>query len=170
MRSRIESFTFTLLFYLHQTQHKLQKHSVLYISNFLCSCSDWILGRPYNRTQRLEVACWPLVPKFAGSNPTKAVGFFGRKNPQHFFLQKGSKAVYPMSYFTACKRTQKWRGSRHFRQNFSAISRQYFNLPLLGSLASLQTLGASCGESWNALNLWFSSKLGIWRAAGNGTL
>ena len=23
----------------------------------------------------LEVACWPLVPKFAGSNPTEAVGF-----------------------------------------------------------------------------------------------
>jgi hypothetical protein len=28
-----------------------------------------------------------------------------------------------MSCFTACKITQKWRGSRHFRQNFSAISR-----------------------------------------------
>ena len=27
----------------------------------------------------LEVACWPLVPKFAGSNPTKAVGFFRAK-------------------------------------------------------------------------------------------
>ena len=24
----------------------------------------------------LEVACWPLVPKFAGSNPTEAVGSF----------------------------------------------------------------------------------------------
>jgi hypothetical protein len=24
----------------------------------------------------LEVACWPLVPKFAGSNPVEAVGFF----------------------------------------------------------------------------------------------
>ena len=24
----------------------------------------------------LGVACWPLVPKFAGSNPAKAVGFF----------------------------------------------------------------------------------------------
>ena len=24
----------------------------------------------------LEVACWPLVPKFAGSNPTEAFGFF----------------------------------------------------------------------------------------------
>jgi hypothetical protein len=65
---------------------------------------------------------------------------------------------------------QKWRGSRHFRQNFSAISRPQYHLPLLGSLASLQKLGASCGESWNALNPWFSSKLGVGRAAGNGTL
>ena len=24
----------------------------------------------------LEVACWPLVPKFAGSNPAEGVGFF----------------------------------------------------------------------------------------------
>jgi hypothetical protein len=65
----------------------------------------------------LELACWPLVPEFAGSNPAKAVGFFGRKNPQHAFLRRGSKPVCPMSCFTACKRTQKWRGSRHFRQN-----------------------------------------------------
>jgi hypothetical protein len=28
----------------------------------------------------LEVACGPLVPKFAGSNPAEAIGFFGRKN------------------------------------------------------------------------------------------
>jgi hypothetical protein len=111
-----------------------------------------------------------LVPKFVGSNPAEAVGFFGKKNPQHAFLRRGNKAVCPMSCFTACKRTQKWRGSCHFRQNFSAISRPYFHLPLLGSLASLQTLGASCGESWNALNPWFSSKLGVRRAAGNGTL
>jgi hypothetical protein len=55
----------------------------------------------------LEVACWPLVPKFAGSNPAEAVGDFGRKNPQHAFLRRGSKAVCPMSCFTACKRTQK---------------------------------------------------------------
>ena len=27
----------------------------------------------------LEVACWPLVPKFAGSNPAEAVGFFKAK-------------------------------------------------------------------------------------------
>jgi len=25
----------------------------------------------------LGVACWPLVPKFAGSHPAEAVGFLG---------------------------------------------------------------------------------------------
>jgi hypothetical protein len=45
-----------------------------------------------------EVACWPLIPKFAGSNPAEAVGFFkGDKNPQHSFLRKGSKIIGPMS-------------------------------------------------------------------------
>jgi hypothetical protein len=52
----------------------------------------------------LEVACWPLVPKFAGSNPAEAVGFFGRKK----ILRRGSKAVCPTSCFTACKRPQKY--------------------------------------------------------------
>jgi len=45
----------------------------------------------------LEVTCWPLVLKFAGSHPAEAVGFLGRKNPQHAFLRRGSKAVGPMS-------------------------------------------------------------------------
>ena len=45
----------------------------------------------------LGVACWPLVPKFAGSIPAEAVGFLGRKNPQHAFLRRGSKAFGPMS-------------------------------------------------------------------------
>jgi len=45
----------------------------------------------------LEVAYWPLAPKFAGSHPAEAVGFLGRKNPQHSFLRRGSKAIGPMS-------------------------------------------------------------------------
>ena len=45
----------------------------------------------------LEVVCWPLVPKFAGSNPAEAVGFLGRKNPQRAFLRRGCKAIVPMS-------------------------------------------------------------------------
>jgi len=45
----------------------------------------------------LGVACLPLVPKFAGSDPAEAIGFLGRKNPQHAFLLRGSKTVSPMS-------------------------------------------------------------------------
>jgi len=45
----------------------------------------------------LEVACWPLVPNFAGSHPAEAVGFLGRKNPQRAFLLRGSKALGLMS-------------------------------------------------------------------------
>ena len=45
----------------------------------------------------LGVACWPLVPKFAGPNPAEAVRFLGRKNPQHAFPRRGSKADGPMS-------------------------------------------------------------------------
>ena len=42
----------------------------------------------------LEVACWPMVPKFAGSDSD----FSEWKNPQHAFLRKGSKAVCSMSH------------------------------------------------------------------------
>jgi hypothetical protein len=36
----------------------------------------------------LEDACWPLVPKFAGSNPAEAVGFFrAKKSPAHLSLE-----------------------------------------------------------------------------------
>jgi hypothetical protein len=46
----------------------------------------------------LKVTCWPLVPKFAGLHPAEAVGFLGRKNPQHAFLRWESKAIGPMSW------------------------------------------------------------------------
>ena len=45
----------------------------------------------------LEVACWPLVLKFAGSNPAEAVGFFRAKKSSARLPSKGSKAVCPMS-------------------------------------------------------------------------
>jgi hypothetical protein len=37
------------------------------------------------------------IPKFAGSHPAEAVEFLGRKNPQHAFFRRRSKAVGPMS-------------------------------------------------------------------------
>ena len=43
----------------------------------------WVMAATSRRTSGLgglEVACWPLVTKFAGSNPAEAVGFFRAKN------------------------------------------------------------------------------------------
>ena len=57
----------------------------------------------------LEVVYWPLVAKFAGSHPTEAVGFLGRKNPQ---------PSVPCRSFTACKRSLNVRCKRAFRQNY----------------------------------------------------
>ena len=45
------------------------------------SLEQWNIELPvqYSGFGGLEVACWPLVPKFAGSNPAEAVGFFRAK-------------------------------------------------------------------------------------------
>jgi hypothetical protein len=41
-----------------------------------------------------EVACWPLVPKLAGSNPAEAVGFFmAKKSPARLPFGREVKAV-----------------------------------------------------------------------------
>jgi len=47
--------------------------------------------------KRLRWSRGRALPKFAGSNPAETVGFLGRKNPQHAFSRRGSKAVGPMS-------------------------------------------------------------------------
>ena len=42
----------------------------------------WLCALVYtlvNSFDGLEVACWPLVPKFAGSNPAEAFGIFKGK-------------------------------------------------------------------------------------------
>jgi hypothetical protein len=39
-----------------------------------------------------------------GFNPAEAVGFFGRKNPEHAFLRRGSKAACTMSQICGMKK------------------------------------------------------------------
>jgi len=51
----------------------------------------------------LGVACWPLGPKFTGSNPAEAVGFLGQKNPQHPFGGEVKPSV-------PCRRWQNYYG------------------------------------------------------------
>jgi hypothetical protein len=52
----------------------------------------------------LEVACWPLVLKFAGSNPAEAVGFFkGEKILNTPSFGGEVKPSVPCRRFGACK-------------------------------------------------------------------
>ena len=55
----------------------------------------------------LEVACWPLVPTFAGSNATEAVGSFRAKKKILSTPSFGGevKPSVPCRRFTACKRS-----------------------------------------------------------------
>ena len=90
-------------------------------------------------------------------------------NKHNSNTRKEEKPSVPCRKFTACKRTQKWRGSRHFRQNSPQFLAHSFTFRYWGSLASFQTLETPCGGGWNVLNHW-SSRLGVRRATGNGTL
>jgi len=84
----------------------------------------------------LGVACWPLVPKFVGSNPAKAVGKF-LSTPSFGGEVKPS---VPCRRFAACKRSLNLSGGRNLGKITTGhLSRPQFHLSLLGSLASLRT-------------------------------
>ena len=59
--------------------------------------------------------CWPLVPKFAGSNPAKAVGFLGQKKSSAHLPSFGGevKPLVPYHRFAACKRSLNLCASRN---------------------------------------------------------
>jgi hypothetical protein len=63
----------------------------------------------------LEVTCWPLVPKFAGSKPAEAVGFLRAK-------KSSVKPSVPCGRFAACKSSLELRGSRILDEIFRNIS------------------------------------------------
>ena len=83
---------------------------------FLLSCVSSFGG--------LEVVCWPLVPKFAGSNTIEAVGFFrAKKILSTPSFSREVKPFVPRCIFAACKRTWKcMRGSRSYGSKLLAIS------------------------------------------------
>jgi hypothetical protein len=101
--------------------------------------------------------CWPLVPKFAGSNPAEAVGFLGRKILSTPSFGGEVKPSVPCRRFAACKRSLNLRGSRNLGKIAGQISCPQFHLSLLGSLASLRTyryLVAKVGTSKGGGKQW----------------
>ena len=105
----------------------------------------------------LGVACWPLVPKFSGSNPAEAVGFLGKKILSTPSFIGEVKPSVPCRRFAACKRSLNLRGSRNLCKITGYLSHPHFHLSLLGSLTSLRTyrhLVAKVGTSKGGGKQW----------------
>jgi hypothetical protein len=105
----------------------------------------------------LGVACWPLVPKFAGSNPAEAVGFLGWKILSTPSFGGEVKLSAPCRRSAAYKRSINLGGSRNLGKITGQICRPQFHLSLLGSLASLWTyrhLAAKVGTSKGGGKQW----------------
>ena len=108
-----------------QVHNNSEWHNCFWICqlrNMGCSCSSYIILNPHTRlyvgvsnksTNKcnsgfggLEVACWPLVPKFAGSHPAEAVRYLGRKKILSTPSFGGEvKPSVSCRSFTACKRS-----------------------------------------------------------------
>jgi len=84
----------------------------------------------------IEKLSRPKPSDFSGEKILSTSSFGGEVKPS-----------VPCRKFTACKRTQKWSGSRHFRQNFQQFLAHSSTFFCWGSLASFQTWGIPGGGS-----------------------
>ena len=111
------------------------------VSKFVCLRLRWSRGKraglwyPSSRVQTR-----PKSSDFSGEKILSTPSFGGEVKPS-----------VPCRKFTACKRTQKWRGSRYFRQNSRQFLAYSSTFRCWGSLVSFQTLRSPGGESRNIL-------------------
>jgi len=81
----------------------------------------------------------------------KPSDFSGEKILSAPFFGGEVKPSVPCRKFMACKRTQTWRGSRHFQQNSRHFIAHSSTFRCWGSLASFQTWETPGGGGWNVL-------------------
>ena len=94
----------------------------------------------------LEVACWPLVPKFAGSNPAETIGFFRAKKSSARLPSEGEvKPSVPCRRFTACKRFL----NATWKSGISGKIHRPFLAHIVPHLATRFSGETTRGESWN---------------------
>jgi hypothetical protein len=79
------------------------------------------------------LCCWPLVPKFTGSNPAEAVGFLRAKKILSMPSFGGEvKLSVPRRTFAACKRSLELCGNRILGQIcWNILAHEEFHLSLL---------------------------------------
>ena len=97
----------------------------------------------------LGVACWPLVPKFAGSNPAEAVGFLrGEKILSTPSFGGEVKPSVPCRRFAACKRSLNVAWKSTFRQNYRTTFSPTVPTSAAGMSHVVADVEAPGGEKW----------------------
>jgi hypothetical protein len=136
-------------------QSALIRHNVLYCTesddtrcfdNRICPPEDGhVDARNMSRIWHsglggLEVACWPLEPKVAGSNPAEAVGFFRAEK----ILSTPSLGVEVKPSVVDLRHVKDPWMLRAFQAKFTG----HFS-PIVPSLATRISRKTTSGESWN---------------------
>ena len=100
----------------------------------------------------LGVACWPLVPKFAGSNPAEAFGFLkGEKILSTPSFGGEVKPSVPCRRFAACKISLNVAWKSTFRQNYRTTFSPTVPTSAAGISHVVADVEASGGEKWERL-------------------
>ena len=99
----------------------------------------------------LEVACWPLVPKFAGSNPAEAVGFL-RVNKKHVGGHRCLSVV-----IVVCCQVESLRQTDHSSRGVlpTVVRRCVWSTNLMYEATSITQLWLNC--PWRSITGWNSS-------------
>ena len=107
---------------------------------------DSQLREVYSCFGGLEVACWPLVSKFTGSNPAEAVTFFRAEKILSAPSFGGEvKPSFPCRRFTACKRIL----NATWKSGISSKIHRPFLAHIVPPLATRISGETTSGESWN---------------------
>jgi len=100
----------------------------------------------------LGVACWPLVPEFAGSNPAEAIGFLrGEKILSTPSFGGEVKPSVPCRRFAACKRSLNVAWKSTFRQNYRTTFSSTVPTSAAGISHVVADVEAPGGEKWEHL-------------------
>ena len=100
----------------------------------------------------LGVACWPLVPTFAGWNPTEAVGFLRAKKILSMPSFGGEvKPSVPCRRFAACKRSLNVAWKSSFRLNCRTTFSPTVPTSAAGISRVVADVEAPGGEKWEHL-------------------
>ena len=110
-----------------------------------------------------------MVPKFAGSNPAEAVGFFGAKK----ILSTPSfrREVKPwVPCLTACKRTLNVPSQTAFRQNLLAMFLAHIVVPFFAARGLSDNTGRGCGPAAqrDLLEHYWGSTISLYGCGASG--